>query len=75
VDVHRQDISNNNSPQAIPPGITAWAQIQYKCGCSVDDAKEKLCCDLFYIKNIVARRDLLVSLQAINGVMWARGAK
>ncbi len=36
---------------AVRPGITGWAQILYKYGSSVEDAKEKLRYDLYYIKN------------------------
>ena len=35
----------------VRPGITGWAQVQYKYGNTLDDAREKLQYDLFYIKN------------------------
>ena len=35
----------------ITPGITGWAQINYRYGSSVQDAKEKLEYDLYYLKN------------------------
>lgn len=74
MDVHRQEISYKNSRHTIRPGITAWAQVRYKCGSLVDDAKKKLRYDLFHIKNIVARLDLLGSLQAIKVILYPRGA-
>ena len=38
----------------VGPGITGWAQVRYKYGNTIEDAKEKLQYDLFYIKNAVA---------------------
>ncbi len=35
----------------VRPGITGWAQVQYKYGNTLDDAREKLQYDLFYITN------------------------
>src|SRR3712207_8155269 len=35
----------------IPPGLTGWAQIKYPYGASVEDARQKLQYDLYYIKN------------------------
>jgi sugar transferase (PEP-CTERM system associated) len=59
----------------VRPGITGWAQVQYKYGSSIEDAKEKLRYDLFYIKNMSAGLDLLVFLQTIKIILLGRGAK
>jgi sugar transferase (PEP-CTERM system associated) len=58
----------------IRPGITGWAQIQYKYGNSVEDAKEKLKYDLFYIKNISLGLDFLIFFNTIKTVLLRRGA-
>jgi sugar transferase (PEP-CTERM system associated) len=60
---------------AIRPGITGWAQVRYRYGSSVEDAKEKLRYDLFYIKNISPGLDLLIFLQTIKIILLGRGAK
>jgi sugar transferase (PEP-CTERM system associated) len=60
---------------AIRPGITGWAQIRYRYGSSVEDAKEKLRYDLFYIKNLSPGLDLLIFLQTIKIILLGRGAK
>jgi sugar transferase (PEP-CTERM system associated) len=57
------------------PGITGWAQISYKYGSSVEDAKEKLRYDLFYIKNLSLGLDLLIIFQTVKIVLLGRGAK
>jgi len=59
----------------IRPGITGWAQIRYKYGSSIEDAKEKLRYDLFYIKNMSAGLDLLVLFETIKIILLGRGAK
>jgi sugar transferase (PEP-CTERM system associated) len=59
----------------IRPGITGWAQIRYKYGSSIEDAKEKLRYDLFYIKNMSAGLDLLIFFQTIKIILLGRGAK
>jgi exopolysaccharide biosynthesis polyprenyl glycosylphosphotransferase len=60
---------------SVRPGITGWAQILYKYGSSVEDAKEKLRYDLYYIKNTSVGLDLLIFLNTIKIVLVGRGAK
>jgi sugar transferase (PEP-CTERM system associated) len=60
---------------SVRPGITGWAQILYKYGSSVEDAKEKLRYDLYYIKNRSVGLDLLIVLNTIKIVLLSRGAK
>lgn len=58
----------------VRPGITGWAQVQYKYGNTVGDAREKLQYDLFYIKNASTGLDLLILFQTIKIVVLGRGA-
>jgi sugar transferase (PEP-CTERM system associated) len=60
---------------SVRPGITGWAQILYKYGSSVEDAKEKLRYDLYYIKNSSVGLDLLIVLNTIKIVLLSRGAR
>lgn len=59
----------------VRPGITGWAQVQYKYGNTVEDAREKLQYDLFYIKNASIGLDLLIWFQTVKIVLLGRGAK
>jgi sugar transferase (PEP-CTERM system associated) len=59
----------------VRPGITGWAQIRYKYGNSVEDSKEKLQYDLFYIKNASIGLDILIMFQTIKIVLLGRGAQ
>ncbi len=57
----------------IKPGITGWAQVMYDYGASVEDAKEKLQYDLFYIKNQSLLLDSIILLKTLRIVLNARG--
>jgi sugar transferase (PEP-CTERM system associated) len=59
----------------VRPGITGWAQVKYKYGNTLEDAREKLQHDLFYIKNRSIGLDLLIMLETIKIVLLGRGAK
>ncbi len=60
---------------AVRPGITGWAQVQYKYGNTLQDAREKLQYDLFYIKNASIGLDMLIMFQTIKIVLLGRGAQ
>lgn len=60
---------------AVRPGITGWAQVKYKYGNTLEDAKEKLQYDLYYIKNASLGLDLLIMFQTIKIVLLGRGAQ
>ena len=58
---------------SVKPGITGWAQVQFSYGASVEDAVEKLQYDLYYVKNMSVFLDLLIVLNTIRVVLFARG--
>ena len=59
----------------VRPGLTGWAQVKYKYGSTVEDAREKLQYDLFYIKNASIGLDLLIVFQTVKTVLLRRGAQ
>jgi sugar transferase (PEP-CTERM system associated) len=59
----------------VRPGITGWAQVQYKYGNTLDDAREKLQYDLFYLKNASIGLDMLIMFQTVKIVLLGRGAQ
>jgi sugar transferase (PEP-CTERM system associated) len=59
----------------VRPGITGWAQVQYKYGNTLGDAREKLQYDLFYIKNASLGLDLLIVFHTIKICLLGRGAR
>ena len=57
----------------IKPGITGWAQVMYDYGASVEDAKEKLQYDLFYVKHQSLLLDSIILLKTLRIILNARG--
>lgn len=62
-----------NLRHLVRPGITGWAQVLYPYGASVEDSKEKLQYDLFYIKNYSLFLDFVIVLKTISVVILGRG--
>ena len=60
---------------SVKPGITGWAQIRYPYGASEEDALEKLQYDLYYIKHMSLRLDLLIRLETIKVILSRKGAR
>jgi len=59
----------------IAPGLTGWAQIKYPYGASVEDARQKLQYDLFYIKNYSLLLDAIIMFDTIKIILFGRGAQ
>jgi exopolysaccharide biosynthesis polyprenyl glycosylphosphotransferase len=70
-----QEIEYYSLRHIIRPGITGWAQICYEYGSSVEQAKEKLTYDLYYIKHLSVAFDLYIIFQTVKIVLFGRGAK
>jgi sugar transferase (PEP-CTERM system associated) len=61
--------------EAVKPGITGWAQIRYPYGASVEDARNKLEYDLYYVKNGSLFLDLTIIFHTVRHVLMGRGAR
>ena len=59
----------------IAPGLTGWAQIKYPYGASIEDARQKLQYDLFYIKNQSLILDAIIMFETIKIILFGRGAQ
>jgi len=59
----------------VRPGVTGWAQVKYKYGSTVEDSREKLQYDLFYIKNASIGLDLAIMFLTVKTVLLRRGAQ
>ena len=71
----KQEIPYYNLRHTVRPGITGWAQIRYKYGNSVEDAREKLRYDLYYIKHLSVGLDGYIFFETIKTILLGRGAK
>ncbi|MDR3538042.1 MAG: exopolysaccharide biosynthesis polyprenyl glycosylphosphotransferase [Acetobacteraceae bacterium] len=59
----------------VKPGLTGWAQVNFPYGASVEDAREKLAYDLYYVKNRNLLLDLLILLSTVRVVLFREGAR
>jgi sugar transferase (PEP-CTERM system associated) len=59
----------------VKPGITGWAQVNYPYGASVEDAREKLAYDLYYVKNRSLLLDLLILFATVRVILFREGAR
>jgi sugar transferase (PEP-CTERM system associated) len=59
----------------VRPGVTGWAQVKYRYGSTVEDAREKLQYDLFYMKNASIGLDLMIMFLTVKTVLLRRGAQ
>jgi sugar transferase (PEP-CTERM system associated) len=57
------------------PGLTGWAQVRFKYSANIDDSKDKLELDLFYLKNMSLFVDLAILFETVKVVMLRRGAQ
>ncbi len=57
------------------PGITGWAQINYPYGDTVEDAKEKLKFELYYMKHRSLWLDLVIIFQTLKVAVKGRGSQ
>lgn len=49
----------------VKPGLSGWAQINYKPSASLEEAYEKLCYDIYYIKNRSFFLDFIIIFKTI----------
>ena len=60
---------------SVKPGITGWAQVNYPYGASVEDAREKLAYDLYYLRHRSLALDLRILLATVRVVVMQAGAR
>jgi lipopolysaccharide/colanic/teichoic acid biosynthesis glycosyltransferase len=64
-----------NERSYVKPGLTGWTQVNYPYSASVEDAREKLALDLYYVKNRGFFLDLLVLLATVRVILFREGAR
>lgn len=70
-----QEIPYYEQRHLIPPGLTGWAQIKYPYGASIEDARQKLQYDLFYVKNQSLILDAIVLFETVKIILFGRGGQ
>jgi len=72
VDELAQQIPMYRYRHLVKPGLAGWAQLSFPYGASVDDARQKLKYDLYYIKNATCLLDLFILAHTFEVVIWGR---
>ncbi|MBN1276184.1 MAG: TIGR03013 family PEP-CTERM/XrtA system glycosyltransferase [Deltaproteobacteria bacterium] len=69
----RESVPYYELRHTVRPGLTGWAQVNYPYGASIEDGKEKLQYDLYYVKHFSWHMDLLIILLTIKEVLFGGG--
>lgn len=64
-----------NDRALVKPGVTGWAQVNYPYGASVEDARQKLSYDLYYVKHRSLLFDAVIILATIRVILFQEGAR
>ncbi len=75
IDIISKDVPYYSLREGVKPGITGWAQIRYPYGASVEDGRNKLEFDLYYVKNGTLFLDLAIIFHTVRHVLLGRGAR
>lgn len=69
----QHDIPFYRTRLCVKPGLTGWAQINYRYGNTVEDAVTKLEYDLYYVKRQSLLLDLLIIFRTVSVVLMFKG--
>lgn len=73
MDQLEKEIPFYNLRHILRPGVTGWAQVMYPYGASVEDARQKLQYELYYIKNYSLLLDAWIVLKTVRVVLFGKG--
>lgn len=71
----RSSIPYYDLRHTVRPGITGWAQTQFRYGASAEDSHIKLQYDLYYLKNLSLGLDFRILAETIKVVVCGQGAR
>ena len=70
---YEKEIPFYHKRHLVKPGITGWAQVNYPYGSNLEDTKQKLMYDLFYIKNWSIKLELKTIFKTIEVMLKKKG--
>jgi len=68
-----REIPLYNRRHRVKPGITGWAQVKWKYDTSLEDVRQKVKYDLFYIENMSLKRDFQILFRTIYTALRGSG--
>ena len=69
-----KDIPYYDYRNVIKPGLSGWAQVNYPYGASLEDTKNKLSYDFYYIRNFSFWIDFLILFKTARIVFSGAGS-
>jgi len=73
VEILNKEIPFYYKRHIVRPGVTGWAQVMYPYAASIDDSREKVGYDLYYIKNRSLFLYFMIILRTIRSVFLMKG--
>jgi exopolysaccharide biosynthesis polyprenyl glycosylphosphotransferase len=70
---YREKVPHYSYRLLVRPGITGWAQVMHPYTASLEETKEKVEYDLYYIKHMGFLLDMAILLKTIRIVLFGRG--
>ncbi len=59
----------------VKPGLTGWAQVCFPYGASIEDARDKLSYDLYYVKHRSQLLDLRILFATVRVILFQEGSR
>lgn len=72
-DEYSEYIDNYDLRNIVRPGITGWAQVLYQYGFDIEDSRQKLMYELYYIKNWTIWLELEICIKTIIVILDKKG--
>lgn len=77
VAIYEKEIPYYNARHLVKPGLSGWAQISHRAhphhAVAVEDTRDKLSYDLYYVKNRSLALDLRIALQTLKSLFSKQG--
>jgi exopolysaccharide biosynthesis polyprenyl glycosylphosphotransferase len=70
---YEREIPSYNFRHLVKPGITGWAQVNYRYGTGIEDTLRKLEYDLYYIRNFSFMLDASIVLKTFQVMLLQKG--
>ncbi len=77
VKIYEKEVEHYNARHLIKPGLSGWAQIYHRAhphhAVAINDTKDKLSYDLYYVKNRSFGLDAKIALQTLRAIISKQG--